>query len=129
MTRLKRVAPIKVPQHIIQRGDNRQACFCDEHDMKACLSWLMEFSVKHQVGVHAWVLMTNYVYLLCTPRQEIRISKMMQSLGRVYVFWSSRIGHFQLEVFIHLLSMCAPMLFNISLMLAARFWLSIKSRF
>ena len=37
MAKLKRVAPIGVPQHIIQRGNNRQVCFCDEHDMKAYL--------------------------------------------------------------------------------------------
>ena len=93
MARLKRVAPIGVPQHIVQRGNNRQVCFCDEHDMKAYLSWLMELSVKHQVEIHAWVLMTNHVHLLCTSRQTMGVSKMMQSLGRVYVrYFNQRYG-------------------------------------
>jgi putative transposase len=93
MARLKRVAPIGVTLHIVQRGNNRQVCFCDEHDMKAYLSWLMEFSVKHQVEIHAWVLMTNHVHLLCTSRQAMGVSKMMQSLGRVYVrYFNQRYG-------------------------------------
>jgi hypothetical protein len=35
MARLARVALMGVPQHIIQRGNNRQACFAGEEDMKA----------------------------------------------------------------------------------------------
>jgi len=85
MARLKRVSPIGIPQHVIQRGNNRQVCFSDEQDMKAYLSWLKEFSVKSEVHIHAWVLMKNHVHLLCTPQADLAISKMMQSLSRVYV--------------------------------------------
>ena len=35
--------------------------------------------------IHAWVMMTNHVHLLCTPRQASGISQMMQSQGRRYV--------------------------------------------
>ena len=85
MARLVRVAPAGVSQHIIQRGNNRQVCFGSEADMKAYLNWLKEFSKKNSVDVHAWVLMTNHVHLLCTPQKEGAISRMMQSLGRMYV--------------------------------------------
>ena len=85
MARLARVSPIGIPQHIIQRGNNRQICFAGEEDMKAYLGWLKEFSKKYSVDVHAWVLMTNHVHLLCTPHEKDSISKMMQSLGRMYV--------------------------------------------
>ena len=85
MARLARVAPVGVPQHILQRGNNRQVCFAGEEDRKAYLNWLKEWSLKHQVDVHAWVLMTNHVHLLCTPWKENAISRMMQSLGRLYV--------------------------------------------
>ena len=85
MARLTRVAPIGVPQHIIQRGNNRQACFTGEEDMKAYLHWLKDWSKKCQVDVHAWVLMTNHVHLLCTPWKENAVSQMMQSVGRFYV--------------------------------------------
>jgi hypothetical protein len=43
-----------------QKGNNRQACFAGEPDMKAYLSWLMEYSQKHEVDMHAWVLMSNH---------------------------------------------------------------------
>ena len=85
MARLTRVNPVGVPQHIVQRGNNRQICFGGEEDMKAYLNWLEEYSIKHGVEIHAWVLMTNHVHLLCTPLSEEAISKMMQSIGRMYV--------------------------------------------
>ena len=85
MARLTRVAPVGAAQHIMQRGNNRQVCFTSEEDMKAYLNWLKELSKKHQVDVHAWVLMTNHVHLLCTPWKRHAISRMMQSIGRLYV--------------------------------------------
>ena len=74
-----------VPQHVIQRGNNRQVCFGGENDMAAYANWLKEYAKKYEVDIHAWVFMTNHVHLLCTPHQELAISKMMQSLGRQYV--------------------------------------------
>ena len=70
MARLVRVSPVGVPQHIVQRGNNRQVCFGGEEDMKAYLNWLKEFSKKYNVDVHAWVLMTNHVHLLSRPRKK-----------------------------------------------------------
>jgi putative transposase len=85
MSRLQRVSPVGVPQHIIQRGNNKQACFTSDADMKAYLNWLKIFANQYGVAVHAWVLMTNHVHLLLTPNTENAVSKMMQSLGRMYV--------------------------------------------
>ena len=85
MSRLPRVTPAGVPVHIIQRGNNHQVCFGAEEDMMAFLEWLTEYSSKYSVEMHAWVLMSNHVHLLCTPQQNGAISQMMQSLGRKYV--------------------------------------------
>ncbi len=85
MTRLPRICPIGIPQHVIQRGNNRQICFGGELDFIAYVKWLKEFSVKFDVDIHAWVLMSNHVHLLCTPRKLNSISQMMQALGRQYV--------------------------------------------
>jgi putative transposase len=74
-----------MPLHIVQRGNNRQACFVSDADMKAYANWLYEAAVEYQVNVHAWVFMTNHVHLLATPLQEMAVSKMMQSIGRRYV--------------------------------------------
>jgi putative transposase len=70
---------------VIQRGNNRQVCFASEQDFAAYVGWLKEYSKKFQVDIHAWVLMTNHVHLLCTPRAENAVSQMMQALGRNYV--------------------------------------------
>ena len=85
MARLPRLLPVGVPVHVIQRGNNRQVCFVSEEDYTAYLEWLACYAVKYGVDVHAWVLMTNHVHLLCTPRRGGAISGMMQSLGRSYV--------------------------------------------
>jgi len=67
MVRLARVCPVGIPQHIIQRGNNRQVCFASEQDFAAYVSWLKDYAKKYQVDIHARVLMTNHVHLLCTP--------------------------------------------------------------
>ncbi len=90
MARLARVSLVDIPQHIILRCNNRQICFGNEVDMKAYLHWLKLFSKKYQVSIHAWVLMTNHVHLLCTPQKENAISRMMQSVGRMYVRYYNR---------------------------------------
>ena len=85
MARLSRVCPVGIPQHVIQRGNNRQVCFASEQDFAAYAAWLKDYSKKYEVDIHAWVLMTNHVHLLCTPRAHNAVSLMMQSLGRQYV--------------------------------------------
>ena len=85
MPRRPRLAPIGVPQHIIQRGNNRQVCFTSDNDIAAYAGWLDEAARKNEVSIHAWVFMTNHVHLLATPNREAALSAMMQYLGRIYV--------------------------------------------
>ena len=68
MARLPRLDVPGIPQHIIQRGNNRQTCFNSDQDFVAYANWLYEYAVKYKVDVHAWVFMTNHVHLLLTPR-------------------------------------------------------------
>jgi REP-associated tyrosine transposase len=84
MARLPRFALPGQPQHVIQRGNNRQVCFCDPSDYRFYLDKLRAASAKHACEIHAYVLMTNHVHLLVTPRCEGTIGKMMQTLGRYY---------------------------------------------
>ncbi len=81
MARLPRISPIGMPVHLIQRGNNRQTCFAAPEDYSAYLNWLKEYAIKFSVDVHAWILMTNHVHLLCTPQAEGAISQLMQSVG------------------------------------------------
>ncbi len=85
MARLPRLCPPGIPQHVIQRGNNRSICFADVQDFSAYANWLKEYSQKYHVAVHAWVFMTNHVHLLVTPSTRDGVSAMMQALGRRYV--------------------------------------------
>ncbi len=85
MARLRRLCLPGIPQHVIQRGNNRQICFTSDADFAAYASWLHEYSKKYGIAIHAWVFMTNHVHLLMTPETKEGISKLMQSLGRRYV--------------------------------------------
>lgn len=85
MARLPRYVVPGLPQHVIQRGNNRQAIFVGESDYAAYLDWLMLAAQQHGLLIHAYVLMTNHVHLLATPTQDTSIAKTLQSLGRRYV--------------------------------------------
>lgn len=74
-----------VPQHVIQRGNNREPCFFSESDYRRYLDDLLEAADKYACAIHAYVLMTNHVHLLVTGTEAYGISRMMQALGRRYV--------------------------------------------
>ncbi|SNY60831.1 putative transposase [Arsukibacterium tuosuense] len=90
MARLPRVHLAGVPEHVIQRGNNRQVCFVNNEDFAAYVYWLKQYSAQFEVHIHAWVLMSNHVHLLCTASDNSGISLMMQSLGRKYVRYFNR---------------------------------------
>ena len=85
MARRQRFTLIGVPQHVMQRGNNRQACFYAEEYYRFYLECLAEAATKYGCAIHAYVLMTNHVHILATPFQEYSLSQLMQSVGRRYV--------------------------------------------
>ncbi|MCN4144265.1 MAG: transposase [Thiohalomonas sp.] len=85
MARLPRLNLPGIAQHIIQRGNNRQACFFSEQDYVIYLDKLNEYSKKYNVQIHSYILMTNHVHLLLTPEEPDGVSRLLQSLGRYYV--------------------------------------------
>ncbi|MCK4841423.1 MAG: transposase [Methylococcales bacterium] len=74
-----------VPVHIVQKGNNREAIFFEESDYSAYLGWLKDALKRYDCQLHAYVLMTNHVHLLVTPKAQESISRMMQYIGRRYV--------------------------------------------
>ena len=90
MPRRPRITLPGVPLHLIQRGNNRQACFFADDDYRAYLDWLAEYARKSHCLIHAYVLMTNHVHLLMTPQTVEGASQVMQSLGRRYVQYVNR---------------------------------------
>ena len=85
MARLQRYFLPDQPQHVIQRGNNRSACFFSANDHVAYLHWLDRYARRLGVALHAWVLMSNHVHLLLTPPSPLHASRLMQDLGRRYV--------------------------------------------
>jgi putative transposase len=85
MARLPRYVIPGQPQHIIQRGNNRQVIFAGEADYRFFRDALVEAAARHELAIHAYVWMTNHVHLLATPAREDSISKTFQSVGRRYV--------------------------------------------
>ncbi|WP_296402529.1 hypothetical protein [Zoogloea sp.] len=54
MPRRPRLALPGIPLHLIQRGNNRQACFFSEDDYRVYLDWLTEYAGKSGCRVHAY---------------------------------------------------------------------------
>jgi putative transposase len=90
MPRRPRLTLPGVPLHIIQRGNNRSACFYADEDYSRYLLHLKEMSERYRCAVHAYVLMTNHVHLLLTPECEDSASLLMKHLGQRYVQYVNR---------------------------------------
>lgn len=91
MARRERPRVAGLPVHIIQRGNNRQACFYAEADYRFFLRQLSELATRCWCEVHAYVLMTNHVHLLLTPSLPQGASLLMKLLGQRYVQYINRI--------------------------------------
>ena len=85
MARKPRFSLPGIPQHVIQRGNNREPCFYAEDDYHRYLGDLKEALAYNGCRLHAYVLMTNHVHLLLTPMAEHGVSHVMQDVGRKYV--------------------------------------------
>jgi len=85
MPRPRRIDAPGFPQHIVQRGNNRQAVFFSNRDPALYLSLLRECANEHHCRIHAYVLMGNHVHLLVTPDTPGGMSRMMQAVNRTYV--------------------------------------------
>jgi putative transposase len=90
MARLARLYVPGCSHHVIQRGNNRTACFLAEADYQRYLTYLNAAAERCKVRIHAYVLMTNHAHLLLTPPDAQSCGKMMQSLGRQYVGYFNR---------------------------------------
>ena len=90
MARQPRPVVPDVPLHITQRGNNRLNCFFADCDYLVYLNLLRTAAYDASCEVHAYVLMTNHVHLLITPKDERGPSSLMKSLGERYVQYVNR---------------------------------------
>lgn len=85
MARQPRLDLPGIPQHVVQRGNNRLPCFLEEGDRYRYLRILGGALQDSGCLLHAYVLMDNHVHLLMTPPTTGSVARLMQKLGRSYV--------------------------------------------
>lgn len=90
MPRRARLTLQGVPLHLIQRGNNRQACFFADEDYRFYLDWLAEYAGKIGCHIHAYLLMTNHVHLLVSADRAESPGALMKALGQRYVQYVNR---------------------------------------
>jgi putative transposase len=85
MARLPRFDLPGIPQHVVQRGNNRLPCFLDDQDRQRYLQCLHHALERFGCRLHAYVLMSNHVHLLMTPDETGALSRLMHTFARNYV--------------------------------------------
>ena len=75
MPRPRRIDLPGIPQHVVQRGHDRQPRFFAEADYFCYRTTLREIALREGCAVHAFVLMTNHVHLLLTPQQPNAVAR------------------------------------------------------
>ena len=84
MLRLPRTIFAGLPHHVTQRGNRCEDIFFTDEDLEADLSWLREYSDKHQVELLAYCLMTNHIHLVAIPATDDGLHRMLKPLHMRY---------------------------------------------
>ena len=82
MARLPRFELAGIPQHVVQRGNNRLPYFLDDEDRQRYLQCLRQALLRFGCRLHAYVLMRNHVHLLLTPDEAGSVSRLMHVFAR-----------------------------------------------
>jgi putative transposase len=91
MPRQPRFRLVGFPQHIVQRGNNRQTTFRTESDFRVFKHYLAEASTLHRCAIHAYCVMTNHVHLLVTPASSDAVSKTLHAVSQRYASHFNRV--------------------------------------
>jgi putative transposase len=78
------------PYHIVQRGNNREACFVEPENYQYYLELWKACADRYGVAVHAYCLMTNHVHFLVTPEQPDSISRATSVIGSRYAYYFNK---------------------------------------
>jgi len=84
MPRQSRLVLPDVAIHVIQRGNNRSACFVTDSDRLLYLLHLRELSKKFSCAVHAYCLMPNHVHLIAVPQSADGLGRAIGEAHRRY---------------------------------------------
>jgi putative transposase len=78
------------PYHVVQRGNNREACFLEPENYQYYLELWEEVSRRYGLAVHAWCLMTNHIHFLATPSGVDGLSNTLRVVGSRYAQYINR---------------------------------------
>ncbi len=73
-----------MPYHIVQRGNNREACFIEPEDYLFYQTLWQEVSHRYGTQVHAYCLMTNHIHFLASPAETSSLSNTLKVVGSRY---------------------------------------------
>jgi putative transposase len=90
MPRRTRMYIPNLPYHIVQRGNNREACFVESENYQYYLELWKTCAKRYGISVHAYCLMTNHIHFLVTAQTEASISKAMSVIGSRYDYYFNR---------------------------------------
>ena len=82
MARLARLAVADHAHLVLLRGHSGQPVFRDDVDRAAFLSALQHACHAERVALHAYSLLGDHVWLLCTPASARAVGRALQALGR-----------------------------------------------
>ncbi len=90
LSRVARVVVPGFPHHVRTRGINGADCFSTSADRIVYLKMLSDSAAKFGCEIHAYVLMTNHVHLLVTPKEQTSLSGLMHLLGSRYASYFNK---------------------------------------
>ena len=79
-----------LPMHVIQRGNNRSACFHSDGDRSFYLFHLTRALERFDCALHAYCLMANHVHLLLTPATAGACGLLMKHIGQLQTQYMNR---------------------------------------
>ena len=93
MARLPRIVIPNQPLHIMHRGNNKQAIFRSDDDMIRLKEDIAHALSKSDCALHAYVVMTNHLHFLITPKDKQQLAMFMQIMANRYVRYYNTSHH------------------------------------
>jgi REP-associated tyrosine transposase len=84
MARQPRIVVPGLPYHVTHRGNDGAPTFFGPQNYESYLRLLELAAQRYGTVVHAYVLMTNHVHLLLTPREPNSLSRTLQYVASIY---------------------------------------------
>lgn len=87
MARLARLVVPGLPVHVTQRGNYRGTVFDDDESRERYLSFVWQYSQKHDVAIGAYCLMTNHVHFVVVPQAQDSLARCFRGAHMRFSQW------------------------------------------